>query len=393
MVYGCWGWAKSLSTDAFSTMRPAYITATSWASSATTPRSWVIRMIAVPVSSRSMRMSSRICAWMVTSSAVVGSSAISSRGRSASAIAIIARWRMPPERRCGWSSNRRSGDGMRTRSSISIAWRRAASGPIPRCLRMPSTICSPMVNAGLSEVMGSWKIIEMRSPRTARMRAGGSLSRSSPSKRISPAAMRPGRETSPMIESAVTLLPHPDSPTSPSVRPGSSVKLTPSTAWIVPASVVKLVRRPRTSSSAPMRGLEVGFDGVAFLLHPAAPAFGFLLAHQQAEHALGPGALALVEAHLDQPARVRVHRRLLELVGVHLPQPLEAPDLDRALPNALVAQLLEGLVALVLVERVEPALGLALALRRDAQHVERGLRDEHVPVADQLREVAIEEGE
>ena len=42
-------------------------------------------------------MSSRICAWIVTSSAVVGSSAISSLGLQASAIAIITRWRMPPD--------------------------------------------------------------------------------------------------------------------------------------------------------------------------------------------------------------------------------------------------------------------------------------------------------
>ena len=37
----------------------------------------------------------------VTSSAVVGSSAISTSGSSASAIAIIARWRIPPENSCG----------------------------------------------------------------------------------------------------------------------------------------------------------------------------------------------------------------------------------------------------------------------------------------------------
>ena len=46
-------------------------------------------------------ISSMICAWTVTSSAVVGSSAISSFGLSASAIAIIARWRIPPENWCG----------------------------------------------------------------------------------------------------------------------------------------------------------------------------------------------------------------------------------------------------------------------------------------------------
>ena len=38
-----------------------------------------------------------IWAWVVTSSAVVASSAISSFGSAASAIAIITRWRIPPE--------------------------------------------------------------------------------------------------------------------------------------------------------------------------------------------------------------------------------------------------------------------------------------------------------
>ena len=42
-----------------------------------------------------------ICAWTVTSRAVVGSSAISTAGSSASAIAIMTRWRMPPENWCG----------------------------------------------------------------------------------------------------------------------------------------------------------------------------------------------------------------------------------------------------------------------------------------------------
>ena len=46
-------------------------------------------------------MSSRICAWIVTSSAVVGSSAISSSGFVDRAIAIITRWRMPPDSWCG----------------------------------------------------------------------------------------------------------------------------------------------------------------------------------------------------------------------------------------------------------------------------------------------------
>ncbi len=63
--------------------------------------SWVMKITAIRISSCSSRISARICAWMVTSSAVVGSSAISSVGRHDSAIAIITRWRMPPESWCG----------------------------------------------------------------------------------------------------------------------------------------------------------------------------------------------------------------------------------------------------------------------------------------------------
>ena len=69
--------------------------------SATTPRSWVIRTTAMSSSRWSRAIRSRICACTVTSSAVVGSSAISTFGSFASAIAIIARWRMPPENSCG----------------------------------------------------------------------------------------------------------------------------------------------------------------------------------------------------------------------------------------------------------------------------------------------------
>ena len=52
---------------------------------------------AMPRSRDSDFISSRICAWMVTSSAVVGSSAMISFGLQASPIAIMTRWRMPPE--------------------------------------------------------------------------------------------------------------------------------------------------------------------------------------------------------------------------------------------------------------------------------------------------------
>ena len=54
-------------------------------------------MIAMPSSFCRDFMRSKICAWMVTSSAVVGSSAIRISGSQASAMAIMTRWRMPPE--------------------------------------------------------------------------------------------------------------------------------------------------------------------------------------------------------------------------------------------------------------------------------------------------------
>ena len=82
-------------------MRPAYITQMRSARPATTDRSWVIQISAVPDSRHSFCASYRICAWMVTSSAVVGSSAMMSFGLLSSAMAIATRWRIPPENWCG----------------------------------------------------------------------------------------------------------------------------------------------------------------------------------------------------------------------------------------------------------------------------------------------------
>ena len=92
-VYGCAGRSKSSAAGADSTISPAYMTSTRSQVSATTARSWVISRMASPSSRRRRSSSSRICACSVTSRAVVGSSAISSSGPAASAIAIIARCR------------------------------------------------------------------------------------------------------------------------------------------------------------------------------------------------------------------------------------------------------------------------------------------------------------
>ena len=100
-MYGFARRVEDLLAGPSSTFRPRHITTTRSATSATTPMSWVMKITAIRISSCSRRMSARICAWIVTSSAVVGSSAISRLGRHDSAIAIITRWRMPPESWCG----------------------------------------------------------------------------------------------------------------------------------------------------------------------------------------------------------------------------------------------------------------------------------------------------
>ncbi len=109
---------------------------------------------------------------MVTSSAVVGSSAISSFGLQAIAMAIITRWLMPPDIWCGKAESRSSGAGMPTACSSSIArpCRCARSSPV--CLRSISSIWKPTVKHGLRLDIGSWKIIAMSLPMISRRARG-----------------------------------------------------------------------------------------------------------------------------------------------------------------------------------------------------------------------------
>src|SRR5262245_26973820 len=248
------------------------MTTTRCAISATTPRLWVIRMMAVPVLALSWRSRSRICACTVTSSAVVGSSAMRSFGSQASAIAIMMRWRVPPESSCGYCSMRRAGSGMPTRRSISIARALAAPRSSPRCNVSVSVIWRPTVSTGLSEVIGSWKIIEMSLPRMSRISRSDSSSRSRPWNRMRPATMRPGGDaTSRNTESEVTLLPQPDSPTTASVSPCPTENETPSTARTMPSRVKKWVLSSSTSSSAAGPGMASHGAGKARVERVAQP--------------------------------------------------------------------------------------------------------------------------
>ena len=193
--------------------------------------------MAVPVSSRRLRIRSRICAWIVTSSAVVGSSAMSSSGSQASAIAIMTRWAMPPDISCGKALRRRSGSGMPTIRRSSSARASAALPFMLRWIRRTSSICLPTSATGLSDEVGCWKTIEIRSPRILRISSLETLSRSVPSNRTSPASIRPGLATRRMIDRLVTLLPQPDSPTRPMISPRSTWKSMPSTARTTPSRV------------------------------------------------------------------------------------------------------------------------------------------------------------
>ena len=131
------------------------------------------------------------------------------------------------------------GEGIFTSSSISMARALAARGDIELCAMIASTICWPTVCTGFSEVIGSWKIIDILPPRSFLRSSGDKASRLLPPNMTLSASTLPGGATSPITESEVTLLPQPDSPTRPTVRPRGTAKLTPSTARNRPRSVAK----------------------------------------------------------------------------------------------------------------------------------------------------------
>src|SRR5260370_641219 len=90
----------------------------------------------------------------------------------------------------------------------------------------------------------------MSLPRTSRIAASLNPSRSRPARRIAPDTMRPGGEgTRRSTDSAVTLLPQPDSPTIARVSPGMTWNETPSTARTTPSRVKNQVLRSAISRS------------------------------------------------------------------------------------------------------------------------------------------------
>src|SRR6476659_4036611 len=115
---------------------------------------------------------------------------------------------------------------MCTLSSSSIARFRASARFIFRWRSSTSVICVPIFSVGFSEVIGSWKIIEISLPRMF-----------SSSDSLRPTSSRPSNITEPPT-------------TFPGGFPRSSSNEIPSTARTSPSRVLNTVRRSLTSSSA-----------------------------------------------------------------------------------------------------------------------------------------------
>src|SRR5258708_26259412 len=136
---------------------------------------------------------------------------------------------------------------MPTRSISSTACR-AAPAPAPRsCARTTWAMASPTRSTGLSDDIGSWKMMAMREPRSFCIAGRGRSSSDCPSKATRPPTVAL-RGSSPRIALAVRLLPDPLSPTRPSASPGAMASDTPRTASVPLRG--KATRRPSTDSSA-----------------------------------------------------------------------------------------------------------------------------------------------
>ena len=97
-----------------------------------------------------------------------------------------------------------------------------------------STNWSPTFITGLSAFIALWKTIETLRQRKRRSASSFLCVMSSPRKRIVPSAMPAGGRRICMSAFATVLLPHPDSPASPSTSPAPIVRSMPSTARTVP---------------------------------------------------------------------------------------------------------------------------------------------------------------
>ena len=97
---------------------------------------------------------------------------------------------------------------------------RAVCPLMPLWRRRISPICASIVCSGLSEVIGSWKMIEISLPRISRISFSAAVNSSRPRKRMWPEGCEAlGYGNSFRIDNALTDFPEPDSPTSATHSP------------------------------------------------------------------------------------------------------------------------------------------------------------------------------
>ena len=174
-------------------------------------------------SSRRRVNSVKMSRCVVTSRAVVGSSAMRTRGSESSAAAIATRCRMPPESSCGYERATRA-------SSPTSA--RSARARCERSERLPvraAVICTPHGSVGASDVKGSCGSQTIPPPRCFFKRPwSDSRSYSCPPSDTVPLAESAEGVSAHSVRASIDF-PAPDSPTMTRVRPKRAFTLTSST--------------------------------------------------------------------------------------------------------------------------------------------------------------------
>ena len=246
-VYGCRGPWNTARRGPSSAARPPYMTRTRSAIWETTPMSWVMSTIAEP---RSVELPHQVEDLRLDRDVERGRRLVGDQQRGA------AGERHRDDRALPHPAGELVRVGVHPRGRRRGCRRPRAAGPPARAppsgrpVRAPGSArrsASRRVYTGVSAVIGSWKTIAISRPRTARISLSGRVSRSRPRKRTSPDTVTFGLVSSRSTASIDTLLPEPDSPTTPRTSPGATEKERPSTAVTRPWRVRKRTRRSRTS--------------------------------------------------------------------------------------------------------------------------------------------------
>ena len=215
-VYGIRTSENSVAVGACSTICPAYITAMSCVRPATTPRSWLTRTIAMSARAAAPRAGrgsgparSRRAPWSARRRTPA-------RGRTHRAMAMTTRWRMPPDSSCGYCRRRRSGSGIPTDRSRVTAVSRGGAVEVGVDLERLGDLLAD-AHHGVERRHG---VLEdhrhLRAPVRPQRGVVEAVDALAVERHL--ARAHGGGGSRPMIERDSTDLPHPDSPTRPSVR-------------------------------------------------------------------------------------------------------------------------------------------------------------------------------